>query len=163
MALPVEIERITEEIRREVEKRGAELVELQFARRSGRGFLTVLADKPGGISLDECAEINRELGQFLDRLSEGADGGPMALRGAYNLEVCSPGLDRPLRTERDFSRVVGGRVRLVWREADGRTLDARGLLVRLQDGALEVERDHPAGTICVPLSSVVKAVRDIKV
>jgi ribosome maturation factor RimP len=161
--LPVEIERIADDIRREVEALGAELVDIQFRRSGGRGTLTILADKAGGISLDECAAINRALGVFLDRLSEDTEGAPAALRGSYYLEVNSPGLDRPLREERDFKRAAGEFVKLVWRNAEGKTYDLRGRLAAVENGVLKIERLPDGQSVDLPLEAVVKAVRDVKI
>ena len=163
MSLPLEIERIVDDIRREIETRGAELVEIQFRRAGGRGCLTILADKPAGISLDDCAEINRALGTLFDQMGEGGQEAPAALRGAYVLEVSSPGLDRLLKTEQDFQRVKGGRIKIVWREADGRVLDGRGQLEDVADGVLKIVRDPKGDRLDIPLHAVVKAVRDIKI
>lgn len=162
MFLPAEIERITDDIRREVEARGAELVDIQFRRSGGRGCLTILADKAGGISLDECTLINRALGEFLDRLTNDLEGAPAVLRGAYYLEVNSPGLDRPLKTERDFRRAQGEPVKLVWRDATGKTLDLRGRLADVSGETLKIERVPDGESVDIPFEAVVRAVRDIK-
>ena len=72
--LPIEIENRLDEIRSQVEALGAELVDIRFYRGGGRSLpagrqvLTILADKPGGITLEECAKINRELGVYFEFL-----------------------------------------------------------------------------------------------
>lgn len=78
-------------------ERGMELVALGIRREGWRLVVSVLADKPeGGISLEECAGLNRCLGEALDAAALIGD--------SYLLEVSSPGLDRPLKTSRDFQR-----------------------------------------------------------
>jgi len=71
-----------------------------ISRQDGSGlFFSLLADRPqGGISLDECALLNRLLRQALDEKD--------VLSGQFSLEVSSPGLDRPLKTKADFIRYM---------------------------------------------------------
>lgn len=78
---------------------GLELVELVF-KKQGRGhLLQVFIDKPGGVTLDDCADLSRELSVQLDVED--------CIAGRYTMEVSSPGLDRPLRHEQDFIRYQG--------------------------------------------------------
>lgn len=88
---------------------GYELVDVQ-ASNGGR-LLRLFIDKPGGITLDDCAAISRHLTRVL--AVEGID--------YERLEVSSPGLDRPLRKERDFVRFAGQKA-----EVRMRTPDASG-------------------------------------
>jgi ribosome maturation factor RimP len=83
---------------------GLELVELEF-RREGRGWvLRLFIDKPGGVSLDDCAAISRELGNQIDVED--------MIPSSYTLEVSSPGLDRPLKREEDFLKQIGKMIQL---------------------------------------------------
>lgn len=83
---------------------GYELVEVQFRNESNGLVLRVIIYKEDGISLDDCSLISREV----SRLLEVED--PIA--SAYHLEVTSPGLDRPLKTGRDFLRNMGRKIQL---------------------------------------------------
>jgi len=85
---------------------GFELVDVQASNR-GR-FLRIFMDKPGGITLEDCAVVSRHLSRVLE--VEGID---------YDrLEVSSPGLDRPLRKPADFARFAGQKVDVRMRLAD---------------------------------------------
>jgi ribosome maturation factor RimP len=85
---------------------GYELVDMQVSNR-GR-FLRLFMDKPGGITLEDCAAVSRHLSRVLE--VEGID---------YDrLEVSSPGLDRPLRKPADFARFAGRKVDVRMRLAD---------------------------------------------
>ena len=85
---------------------GFELVDTQVSNR-GR-FLRILLDKPGGITVEDCAAVSRHLSRMLE--VEGID---------YDrLEVSSPGLDRPLRKAADFARFAGRKVDVRMRLAD---------------------------------------------
>jgi len=67
-------------------------------------ILRLFIDKEGGITLDDCAHVSRQLSARLDAEDP--------IDGRYTLEVSSPGLDRPLSRERDFERFAGQRVRV---------------------------------------------------
>src|SRR6185503_11235925 len=107
--------------------------ELVDARASGGGRqLAIYIDRPGGITVDHCAEVSRQLSRVF--AVEGID---------YDrLEVSSPGLDRPLRKPADFTRFAGNRVDVRMRtpDASGRKRFT-GLLRGAQEGVatLEVE------------------------
>ncbi len=82
-----------------------DLVELTHRFEGGKVILTMLVDKPeGGISLEECAAINRELGIIINEKN--------LIQESYILEVSSPGLDRPLETKSDFSRCLSRKVKV---------------------------------------------------
>lgn len=85
---------------------GYELVDAQASNR-GR-LLRIFIDKPGGITVDDCADVSRHLARVFE--VEGID--------YERLEVSSPGLDRPLRGAGDFARFAGQRVDVRMRQAD---------------------------------------------
>ncbi len=78
---------------------GLELVYVQFRRESSGRILRLYIDKTGGVSLDDCTRVSRQLSDILDVNLE--DLGP------YHLEVSSPGADRPLGKPEDFERFQG--------------------------------------------------------
>ena len=86
-----------------VEANGMELVEVEFKKLYGTPTLTVYIDKPGGASLDDCELIHRAIDGPMDELDP-TEGAP------YNLNVSSPGLDRPLKTLNDYKRKLGEKV-----------------------------------------------------
>ena len=156
--LPFEIENRMQAIRAEVERDGIELLEVHF-RRSGsmRGVLTLIVDKPGGVTLDDCADVNRRLGSYLDREAETEAG---FLGGSYYLEVNSPGLDRPLRTPKDFERAKGERVRVAWKAENGAGLVATGDLLQVSAESIEVGEKN--GPLRISFTAITKASRDVK-
>jgi ribosome maturation factor RimP len=123
---------------------GFELVDLQVSNR-GR-FLRVFMDKPGGITVDDCAAVSRHLSRLLE--VEGVD---------YDrLEVSSPGLDRPLRRPADFERFAGHRVDVKMRLADATGRRRYVGLLRGMDGvAASVEVDGAA--VSLPLDGMERA------
>lgn len=109
---------------------GYELVDMQVSNR-GR-FLRLFMDKPGGITVEDCAAVSRHLSRVLE--VEGID---------YDrLEVSSPGLDRPLRKPADFARFAGQRVDVRMRLADaGGRRRYVGLLKGIEGTTATVEVD----------------------
>ena len=91
-------------VRPVVESAGLELVDVAMQREQGRRTLRVIVDREAGIDLEAVSEISERISRRLDL--EGFNPGP------YSLEVSSPGLERPLREPRDFSRHVGERVKV---------------------------------------------------
>ena len=146
-------------MRAEVEQAGIELLEVQFRRAGSRGILTLTVDKLGGVTLDECAAENRRLGEFLDRESElDAD----FLKGSYFLEVNSPGLDRPLKSPRDFERVRGDKVQVAWKTPEGAGLVTIGRLAGMDDRGIDLET-KAGQNIKILFESMTKATREIKI
>src|SRR4051812_38352001 len=76
-----------------LKEHGAELVMVEFLHEHGSWILRFYLDKPGGITLDDCATISEHLGRNLDAAN--------VIAQAYALEVSSPGLYRPLRKQAD--------------------------------------------------------------
>lgn len=78
-----------------------EIVEVEF--KQGNAALTVYIDMEGGVDLNTCEKFHRAIDPILDELDP-------TFGGAYTLNVSSPGLDRPLKTDRDFKKCAGKRV-----------------------------------------------------
>lgn len=109
---------------------GYELVDLQVSNRGG--LLRLFIDKPGGIGLEDCAAVSRQLIRVLE--VEGVE---------YDrLEVSSPGLDRPLRKAGDFARFAGQKadVRMRTADATGRRRFV-GVLRGEEEGRVSLELD----------------------
>ena len=128
---------------------GLTLVDLEFRPRRPRGVLRLFVDKPGGVGIDDCQRVSREVGDVLD-----ASG---LIEEAYDLEVSSPGLDRQLRKDREFRWAVGKRVRC-WL-AGGE--EVRGRLVGIDGGFLVLERN--GGETKLDRASITKAKLDADV
>ncbi|SRR6266511_4362192 len=91
-------------VRPVVEASGLELVEAAFRREGRNRVLRVTVDREGGVDLDAISEASERISRRLDL----EDFGP----AHYTLEVSSPGVERPLRTAREFERHVGTKVRV---------------------------------------------------
>ena len=86
-----------------IEDLGYDIIEVDYSKRFGGMHLTVYIDKPEGISLDDCEKVHRAIDGPLDELDPTAGAG-------YTLNVSSPGLDRPLKNEKDYVRNKGKEV-----------------------------------------------------
>ena len=94
------VERKTEDILQPILARhGFELVDVEFVKEGSDWYLRSYIDKEGGIAVDDCETVSRELEKELDAID--------LIDGAYILEVSSPGLTRPLKKEKDFVRNLG--------------------------------------------------------
>jgi ribosome maturation factor RimP len=88
-----------------LEEMGLELVEVQFRREQAGWILRLIIFRPSGVTVDDCAGVSREIGNLLDVED--------LIEQHYYLEVSSPGLDRPLKTAKDFARYQGQKVKIV--------------------------------------------------
>ncbi len=142
------VERLAGQI---VEDLGLEIVLVEYSER-GNGRLRLVIDKPGGVSLDDCAEASRRLGAVLDV----EDPVPRS----YELEVSSPGLDRPLVRPEDYDRFSGRRaVVKTAMPLDGRRVFRGRLMGRSgekKDLAV-LELADGSGSVEIPLSAVAQA------
>lgn len=93
------IEHVKELIAGYLEEHNIELVDITYRREQEGMVLRLLVDTPEGIKIRECEELNNFLSEALDKEDFIAE--------RYTLEVSSPGLDRPIRQDRDFERAMG--------------------------------------------------------
>ncbi len=135
---------------------GFELVDLQFKNEGKQWALCVFIDKPGGITLDNCAAVSREIGAILEVEDP--------IKSAYRIEVSSPGLDRPLKKPADFERFAGQKIKLKTLHAldpDQRGHTRKtfvGTLLGLKEDQVRVEQsDKRGGLVIIPLAELEKA------
>lgn len=129
-------------------ERGLELVDLVYHYEGRDLFLRILVDRPeGGISLGECATMNREIGNLLDEKD--------ILREKYVLEVSSPGIDRPLISKNDFLRYVNRRIRLFLSDAVNGKIEWVGTIAKVEDESVYVNIEGE--TVEIPLAKINKA------
>lgn len=127
---------------------GMELVEVSYKLGKGRGLLQIFIDKPDGVTLDDCRSVSRELSAILDVED--------IIPGAYVLEVSSPGLDRPLKSARDFERNLGKPVDVKARGEQGRQVAITGRIAKVTAEAVELSVDEEEVS-SVSLADIVKA------
>jgi ribosome maturation factor RimP len=131
-------------------REGYELVEAEIVGSGPSTIVRLFIDKPGGVTLDDCASVSEAVSAMLD-VEDPID-------SAYNLEVSSPGLDRPLRRPADYDRFLGKRARIkTYGPVDG--AENRkvfvGNLVAREEGIVRIDVDGKV--YAVPLDAVAKA------
>ena len=130
MRIAQTVREITEPL---IEQLGMELIDVEYVKEGTKWFLRLYIDKPGGISLDDCQLVSEQVGEAIDRADP--------IQGAYIFEVSSPGLDRPLKTDRDFIRYQGEYTEVgLYAPRDGRK-QFFGNLVGRQDGRIIIETE----------------------
>ena len=132
-----------------VEAAGYELVELEFSPASRRALLRVYIDRIDGenVALDDCVRASRAIGQMLEEADP--------IEREYELEVSSPGFDRPLRTAAHFARFVGSEARIDLLQPVEERKRFRGRLLAADEEAVMVEVDGREWRL--PISGIVKA------
>ena len=129
------------------ESEGIELVFVEFHPETTGKVLRLFVDKPGGITLDDCAAVSRQLTDILDVSLE--DVGP------YSLEVSSPGPERPIGKVDDFNRFKGKKIKVqTSRPIDGRK-NFTGILAGFLDGRVNLTIDKQ--TVTIPHTSIKRA------
>jgi Uncharacterized protein conserved in bacteria len=92
------VELITEMAEPIVKEHGLELVDVEYIREKD-WFLRIYINKPGGIDIDDCSVVSSKLTKVLDERDP--------IKEKYYLEVSSPGIDRPLKKDKDFQNNYG--------------------------------------------------------
>ena len=133
-----------------LEAEGYELLDIEYKQEFGRWILRLFADKPGGVNLEDCVELTNIIGPFLD-LED-------FIPQEYNLEVSSPGLNRPLTKPRHFAQVLGKKVRVKAKKPQGRPPRQvwKGRLVNVSEKAVELDIEA-AGKMWIEFSEIAKA------
>jgi len=97
-----------------------ELVDVEYVKEAGTWYLRAYIDKEGGIAVNDCEVVSRQLSEWLDEKDFIAD--------SYIMEVSSPGLGRPLKKEKDFKRSLGENVEIRLYKAIDKQKDFTGTL-----------------------------------
>jgi len=126
---------------------GLELIQVEYQREPAGRILRLYMDKPGGISLEDCAGVSRQLGDILDVNLDDA--------GPYNLEVTSPGPERPLAKEKDFDKFRGNRVKIKTNRALNGQKNFTGVLLGISGGVVSLQIGEQ--TVAIPLPDISKA------
>jgi ribosome maturation factor RimP len=140
-------DRVTALVEPVIEEMGFELVDVEFLTDRGRKVLRIYVDAEGGITLDECVEVSREIGTLIDLEDMVPD--------QYVLEVSSPGLDRPLKKEKDFAAAVGRRVKVKMKKPVGRRRNFTGILESFENSVIILQVDNR--NVSLPLKEVERA------
>lgn len=134
MAKNKEYEAMTEElVLPMIEENKFELVDVEYVKEGGNWYLRVYIDKPGGINIDDCELISRALSDKLDEKD--------FIEDAYILEVSSPGLGRPLKKDKDFTRNMGELVEIKLFRQINKQKEYEGILKAFDKETVTIEAD----------------------
>lgn len=131
-----------------LKSRNLDLIEIIHRYEGKDLYLRILTDKPeGGINMDECARVNRDLGEALDAQE--------ALQQRYILEVSSPGLDRPLTTEADFKRSLNKNIKFFLNDFIKGKVEWDGIINKVSEGRVFITAQ--GSLLEIPLEKINKA------
>ena len=126
---------------------GLELVYVEFQPEAGGRILRLYIDKPGGVNLDDCADLSHQVSDLLDV--------SLDTIGSYNLEVSSPGLERPLGKKDDFERFKGSAVRIRTYQPIGGQKNFNGILSGVFQETVNIAVNDQ--TVAIPIADIKKA------
>ena len=132
------LDQIQELAQRIIESEGLELVDLEFKTGKKRSLLRIFVDKNGGVTLSDCENVSRQISAVMDVKD--------VINSAYILEVSSPGIDRPFKTDRDYERSLGKIVKIQYLEG-GQSRTAIGKLLETNDQEIVIQQDSRMQTI----------------
>jgi len=134
-----------------VASEGMELIHVECIKMHSRWIIRLFMDKEGGITLDDCANISNQLGDIFDIRD--------VIKGAYTLEVSSPGLDRPISRDQDFVKYRNSRVNIKTNEKIEGIKNFHGILLDYieESGKKLVLIDIAGKVYRIPRQDVVKA------
>jgi ribosome maturation factor RimP len=126
---------------------GMELVDIEYRRESKGWVLRLYLEKEGGVTLDDCTRVSQEVGRSLDVED--------FIQTPYTLEVSSPGLTRPLKTEKDFMKYCYHFIKVKTVDPIENRRQFKGKLLGVSENRIEIEVE--GGVFQIPLSNVAKA------
>src|SRR5262245_50539990 len=147
-----DIARLTEVIEPEANALGFDLVRVKLSGSGDERTLQIMAEDPatGQLVVDQCLALSRRVSDRIDAIEEA---GEELVHGAYNLEVSSPGIDRPLTRAKDYANWAGHEVNVSLSEPIGDHRKLRGALLGIDGETVAVE-DRKAGRVEVPLAQI---------
>lgn len=132
---------------------GFELFEARFFRAGSRSILRIFIDSPKGVTIADCEKISNTLSDILD-VENFLNGRP------YTLEVSSLGIDRPLKTARDFQRIIGKEVTVHMAPAFSGKLQHTGIIKECTETTLTLDCDNE--TVNVPLTLITSGKESVR-
>ncbi len=147
-----DIARLTQVIEPEAQALGFDLVRVKLTGSGDERALQVMAEDPatGQLTVDQCMALSRRISDAIDAIE---DRGEELVEGSYNLEVSSPGIDRPLTRPKDFSNWAGHEVTISLNAPAGDHKRLRGELLGVEGDKVEIE-DRKHGRFAVPLAQI---------
>jgi ribosome maturation factor RimP len=149
--LKLKVESVGEQVRavaqRVTEGRGYELTDVEVKRDRSGYLVRLFVDKDGGIGLEDLQSVSEEVSAILDAEDP--------IPASYTLEVSSPGLDRPLRTEKDYRKAVGKLVKVSSYDVVEGRRHWTGRLTSFDEGVVSVTLEKEGGSVArIPFDKI---------
>jgi ribosome maturation factor RimP len=144
---------VEEEVGKVIENMGYELVDVEYTKEREGWVLRLFVDRvDGNITLKDCEKVSQVVSLLLDEIDP--------IPYSYNLEVFSPGLDRPLKRVKDFVRFRGHKVQLKLKDPVEGARNIKGIIKEVEQTRVLIDRE---GTILViPFDNILKARLEIE-
>lgn len=124
-------EKIKEIIEIPILKKNMELVDLEWRRERNGWVLRIFIDKPGGVTIADCAKISSIVGEILDKEN--------IIHRSYILEVSSPGIERPLVKKEDYERFKGEKARITLKTPISGRRNFTGIILGIKKDLVQIE------------------------
>lgn len=126
-------EKLTELLSPAVEALGFELLGIEFVRAGKHSTLRLYIDSPNGINVDDCADVSHQVSAVLDVEDP--------INTEYNLEVSSPGMDRPLFKSEHYMAIIGQEASVRLRVPMGNRRNFKGEVLAVDNGKVTIQVD----------------------
>ncbi|MBQ1901723.1 MAG: ribosome maturation factor RimP [Lachnospiraceae bacterium] len=127
------VKRTEELVQPLLDKRNFDLWDVEYVKEGQDYFLRIFIDKPGGITIDDCVDVSREMNEILDREDYISD--------PYTFEVSSPGLGRQIKNDRQLEKSIGEEVELRTYKAIDKQKQFEGVLVKFDKDTVTITMD----------------------
>jgi len=124
-------EKIKEIIEIPILKKNMELVDLEWRRERNGWVLRIFIDKPGGVTIADCAKISGIVGEILDKKN--------IIHRSYILEVSSPGIERPLVKKEDYERFKGEKAKIILKTPVSGRRNFTGIILGIKKDLVQIE------------------------
>jgi ribosome maturation factor RimP len=142
------VDRVRIAAEKAAETGGIEIVNVELAGTKAEAVLRIYIDKEGGVTLEDCGQVSREVEAILDEED--------FIPTRYVLEVSSPGIERPLFSKADFVRFTGQLAKIRTREAVGEQRTFVGVITEIDGDTITVD-DRTSGPVSFDYANVEKA------
>jgi len=124
-------EKIKEIIEIPILRKNMELVDLEWRRERHGWVLRIFIDKPGGVTVEDCAKISGIVGEILDKED--------IIHHSYVLEVSSPGIERPLVKKEDYERFRGEKAKITLKTPISGRRNFTGIIIGIKNDLVQIE------------------------
>jgi ribosome maturation factor RimP len=136
--------KITEPVAKEL---NLDIVDIEYLQDGGYWYVRIYIENPDGeIGLEDCAKLSNRIEEDVDALN---------IENKFFLEVSSPGIERPLKSEKDFIRFTGEKARLILKHKLEDSRNWTGVISRYENGVIYLEAEEKS--LEIPYDEVKKA------